>query len=118
NGIDGALLVTAVFAGVVGAGVWGAAAAAGFANCRLKSELVERLALFRMESSSTSAKKAMAVYLVNLVSAVPEPAPNNASVAPPPKATPTPASFLGNWISTSKPSKRQSMINIGVRIQI
>src|SRR5205823_4212977 len=46
--------------------------------------------------------------------AVPEPAPNRASVAPPPNATPAPASFLGNWISTSKIRNRQSSTRMTV----
>lgn len=41
-------------------------------------------------------RKVAAVYLVICVSAVPEPAPNKASVVPPPNAAPMPASFFGN----------------------
>src|SRR5439155_542032 len=48
------------------------------------------------DKSSDSPRNAPAEYLVILVKAVPEPAPNRASVAPPPKATPAPASFLGS----------------------
>ena len=41
-------------------------------------------------------KKIAVEYFVIFVSAVPVPAPNKASVAPPPNAVPMPASFFGN----------------------
>ena len=50
----------------------------------------------RIERNRASPRKSPAQYLVILVSAVPEPAPNKASVAAPPKAMPAPASFLGS----------------------
>ena len=50
----------------------------------------------RIERKRASPRKSPAQYLVILVSAVPEPAPNKASVAAPPKAMPAPASFLGS----------------------
>ncbi len=56
-----------------------------FSNCCLNAELFEVLALFKMESKNTNTKNAVAVYFVILVSALPDPAPNSASVAPPPK---------------------------------
>src|SRR5580658_486926 len=56
-----------------------------------------------------SPKNTPATYLVILVSTLPEPAPNRASVAAPPKAMPPmPASFLGNCSSTRKTSRTQS----------
>ena len=57
--------------------------------------------------TSASTKKMTAQYLVILVSALPEPAPNSASAAPPPKAMPAPASFFGSCISTSRINNRQ-----------
>ena len=42
------------------------------------------------------AKNTPATYFVILVSALPEPAPNSASAAPPPNASPAPASFFGS----------------------
>src|SRR5213596_3258396 len=50
----------------------------------------------RIERNRASPRNSPAQYLVILVSAVPEPAPNKASVAAPPKAMPAPASFLGS----------------------
>src|SRR2546423_6252859 len=67
------------------------------------------------ESNSDKPRKSPAAYLVILVNAVPEPAPNKASVAPPPKAMPAPASFLGSWIKTSKINSRQSSTRMTVR---
>jgi len=52
-------------------------------------------------------RKIPAFHLVSLVSTLPAPAPKSASVAPPPKAVPNPASFLGSCTSTSRTRKRQ-----------
>src|SRR6266436_2442060 len=60
------------------------------------------------ESTSARKKKPPAAYLVILVSTVPEPAPNKASVAVAPNARPAPASFFGSWISTKKTRITQS----------
>ena len=49
-----------------------------------------------IQSRRVRTKKMPVVYLVILVKAVPLPAPNKASVVPPPKAWPMPASFFGN----------------------
>jgi hypothetical protein len=56
-------------------------------------------------------KNMPAAYLVILVRTLPEPAPNRASVAPLPKASPAPASFFGSCSSTSRTRMTQS-INI------
>jgi hypothetical protein len=52
--------------------------------------------VIKIEIPSERTKNIVATYLVSLVSALPAPAPNSASDAPPPKASPAPASFLGN----------------------
>src|SRR3984957_935856 len=61
-----------------------------------------------MHRISTRTKKMIAVYFVG---EMPLPAPTRASAAPPPKAMPAPASFLGNCTSTSSVRTRQSVIN-------
>ena len=53
-------------------------------------------------------KNIPAEYLVMVVRALPDPAPNRASVAAPPKAMPAPASFLGSCSNTRNTSKTQS----------
>ena len=62
-----------------------------------------------------SAKKMPEVHFVIFVSTLPEPAPNSASVAPPPKATPMPASFLGNCNSTRNTKMMQSSTKKNVK---
>src|SRR5438128_1191662 len=86
--------------------VAGAAAVAGGAgwrsvlpsNCMFFSKSGRRRTscAFRTQSKSVRTKKMPVVYLVIFVKAVPLPAPKRASVVPPPKAWPMPASFFGN----------------------
>src|SRR6185437_4316571 len=67
---------------------------------------------------SASAKKMPPEYFVALVRKLPEPAPNNASVAAPPKASPAPASFFGNCISTKTTRMAQSITIITLSTMI
>src|SRR5256885_16997593 len=60
-------------------------------------------------------KKMPVAYLVILVRALPLPAPKRASVAVPPKACPTPASFLGNCTRTSKIRNSESSTSTTVK---
>ena len=60
-------------------------------------------------------RKIPAFHLVSLVSTFPAPAPKRASVAPPPKAVPRPASFLGNCTSTNRTKKRELRNRITVK---
>ena len=72
------------------------------------NELPERFGLALTARTIARTKKKTATHLVILVRTFPDPAPNSASVAAPPKARPAPASFLGSWRSTSRISRRQS----------
>ena len=54
-------------------------------------------------------------YFVIFVSALPLPAPKSASVALAPKAWPRPASFFGNWTSTSRIKKSESNTSTPVK---
>ena len=93
---------------LVGLGDTSVGGGSAFWNCSSNAD--ERFFAFwpyRMESESVRTKKMPVAYFVILVSALPLPAPNSASVVPPPKAVPMPASFLGNCTSTSKMRSRQ-----------
>jgi len=70
---------------------------------------------FNMARTSAMAKNNPAVYFVIFVSALPEPAPNSASVAAPPKAIPAPASFFGNCTRTSKIKNKQFTTRMNVK---
>src|SRR5439155_18915349 len=95
NGLDaGAEVLLTVLVGV-NVGTTCGAADAFCLNLFARLSLPPRCAL-RIERNSANPRNTPAQYLVILVSAVPEPAPNKASVAAPPKAMPAPASFLGN----------------------
>src|SRR6185295_18582583 len=76
---------------LVAAGATGCAAAAFL---RRPSSRAPPLPLprcvFKIDSKSDSPRNRPEQYFVILVNAVPEPAPNSASVAPPPKAMPAP----------------------------
>ena len=98
-----------VFKFVLGFSVWNAlcgfagvatgAVVAGreFASALRTSDSPARCACeFRIPRTSDSPRNVAEVYFVILVSALPDPAPKSASVVPPPKARPAPASFFGN----------------------
>src|SRR5438094_207592 len=85
----------------IGDGI-GAGALARFCNSEARRrEPAVALFWLRNDNVRTKPRKIVAVYFVIFVRALPEPAPKSASVAPPPKATPAPASFFGNWIRMS-----------------
>src|ERR1051326_1275652 len=65
-------------------------------SCSSRRVLCLAACMFSTESRIDKPTKNVAEYLVILVSAFPEPGPNRASVAAPPKAMPAPASFLGS----------------------
>src|SRR4051794_33671546 len=92
--VTGATWAAFGFAGVTGAG-----GRSVFPSCCMFFSMLGLCltsCAFRIQSKKVRTKKIPVTYLVILVSAVPLPAPNKASVAPPPKAWPMPASFLGN----------------------
>jgi len=60
-------------------------------------------------------RKIPAFHLVSLVSTFPAPAPKSASVVPPPKAVPSPASFLGSCTSTNRTKNRELRNSITVK---
>ena len=119
NSVTSALEVAGA-AGVVvlaGAGVAKAGAALAFLSNSSSNRRLEALALFEFNSDRQSDRhtKKPAEYLVMLLMALPDPAPNKASVAPPPKATPAPASFFGIWINTRRIRNRQFKTRINVK---
>ncbi len=71
--------------------------------------------MFRIEMSNVNTRNTAVAYLVILVSALPLPAPNRASVVEPPKACPKPASFFGNCTRINNTKNRQSKIRMPVR---
>src|SRR6185369_4124870 len=104
----------------IGAGDDGGTCGVDICDCLSSNAFLKPETSGRCDRSITSprisakATKIIVAYLVILVSALPEPAPNKASAAPPPNASPAPASFLGNCTKISKINNRQLSTRIKV----